>query len=482
MRTQSWHRRRFLQALGIGAGALPLYRLLESSAVQAAGDERPLRVLLLYSGYGGDWSYLRPAGVTNGQTEVALTSDMLTYEGSVLAPLSAYADRMTILEGVGMLAGLIPSDPANPVGSRTLYVGHEGSPATAFTGSEVITVDQVVMPKSESLEFRLGQELGETYLPHLGLGIGTSVGDFPSNSLSYNEQGQRLPGARTAGDAFQLLFGDYDPNAVPDPAAAMKKLAEEHSVVDTLTARTRALRDRLAGPERAKLDEHLEALAMLETQIDNAGVPVDCGTPTLPTGEGDPAADMLLATELHFEVLRQAFACDRTRYVLAGWGLDHGGSWLFGPDLDDLHNNVAHMIEGEDPTASTKAKQDMATLQRWHAQRLADFMDKLANTDDGGSSLLDNTLIVWSTDFGRHTHGGLNVPYVLLGGAQGKLKMGRYFNHYAGSFEDDWGTSGDWTKYEAHNRLMVSILQACGVDTQSFGSNEFTGPLPGLNA
>lgn len=475
------HRRRFLGALGAGAATLPFYRLLETSAVQAGGATRPLRVLLLYTGYGGDWTYLRPAGIATGDKDVALTPEMLAFDGSVLAPLADYASRMTILEGVGMLAGLIPSDPANPVDSRTLYVGHEGSPANCYTGSNIVTLDQVILPQSESLEFRLGQSIGDTYLPHLALGIGTSVGDYPSNSLSYNEQGQRLPGARTAADAFQLLFGDYDPSQMPDDAAAQKRLAEDHKVVDVLSKRAQSLQSRLAGPEKAKLDEHLAALAMLESQLDNAALPVDCGTPTLPTGEGDPAADMLLATELHFEVLRQAFACDRTRYVLAGWGCDHGGSWLFGPDLDDLHNNVAHMIEGDDAAATATAKQNMATLQRWHAERLKSFMDDLAATDDGGVPLLDNTLIVWATDFGRHTHGGLNVPYVLLGGAQGKLAMGRYFNHYAGTLEDDWGTSGDWTKYESNNRLMVSILNACGVDVDTFGSPEFTGPLPGLN-
>lgn len=481
MRSLRWYRRRFLQGLGIGAGTLPFYRLLETSAVQAADATRPLRVLMLYTGYGGDWSYLRPSGIGDGDTDVALTPERLTFDGSILAPLASYADKLTILEGVGMVAGLIPADPADPSGTRTLYVGHEGSPATAYTGSPVVTVDQVVMPQSESLEYRLGQAVGDTYLPHLALGIGTSVGDFPSNSVSYNEQGQRLPGARTAAESFQLLFGDVSPGEMPDNAAALKKIAEGHKVVDVLSARAQGLRARLAGSERDKLDEHLAALAMLEEQIDNSALPVDCGTPMLPTGEGDPAADMLLATELHFEVLRQAFACDRTRHVLAGWGLDHGGAWLFGPDLDDLHNNVAHAMEGEDASAVATAKQNMATLQRWYAERLKDFLDKLANTDDGGSTLLDNTLIVWSTDFGRHTHGGLNVPYVLLGGAQGKLAMGRYFNHYTGSLADDWGTSGDWTKYQPHNRLLVSILHACGVDVDTFGTTEFSGPLPGLN-
>jgi hypothetical protein len=473
-------RRRFLEALGVGAATLPFYRMLESSAVHAGGDVRPLRVLLLYSGDGGDWTYLRPKA-SAGPTGIALTPEMLTFDNSVLEPLAPYASSMTILEGIGMSAGLIANDPANPIASRTLYVGHEGSPANCYTGSPIVTIDGVIMPQSESLEYRLGQAAGATYVPHLAVGIGTSVGDFPSNSLSFNEQGQPLPGARNPADAFQLLFGNVDPGRMPDNAAAEKKLAEDRRVVDALSARAQSLRARLAGPERAKLDEHLEALATLEAQLDNAAIPVDCGTPTQPTGEGDPAADMLLATELHFEVLRQAFACDRTRFVLAGWGVDHAGAWLFGPELDDLHNNIAHMIEGEDVAATEAAKLNMAVLQRWHAERLKTFMDDLAATQDGAGSLLDNTLIVWATDFGRHTHGGLNVPYVLLGGAQGKLAMGRYFNHYQGEITDDWGTSGDWTKYQPNNKLLVSILNACGVAADTFGTTEFSGPLPGLN-
>lgn len=473
-------RRRFMQALGAGAASLPFYRLLESSAV-AGGDDRPLRVLLLYSGYGGDWTYLRPEGVA-GQTDVALTPQMLTFPDSVLGSLADYADRMTILDGMAMTAGLIPTDESNPIASRTHFVGHEKSPATSFTGAPVLTMNDTWIPQGESLEQRLGRELGQTYVPSMSLGIGTSVGVFPSDSLSFNEQGQALPGVRDPAEAFQLLFGDLEPGEMPDDSAAMKKLAQDRRVVDALVEQAKGLRSRLAGQERIKLDEHLEALAELEEQLGNSAIPVDCGTPTPPSG-GDPLAELQAATEQHFEVVRQAFACDRTRFMLAGWGLNMSGSWLFGPELADLHNNVAHMIDGEDPVASAEAAANMATLQRWYADRLKTFMDDLAATSDGAGTLLDNTLIVWTQDFGMHVHGGLNVPYILLGGAQGKLAMGRYLNYCPGleNLSDDYFTSTDPTKYEPHNRLLVSILNACGVDADTFGSDEFSGPLPGLN-
>ena len=52
MSGRSHQRRQFLEALGAGATALPFLRLLESSAVQAGGTARPLRLLALCAGFG----------------------------------------------------------------------------------------------------------------------------------------------------------------------------------------------------------------------------------------------------------------------------------------------------------------------------------------------------------------------------------------------------------------------------------------------
>ena len=150
---------------------------------------------------------------------------------------------------------------------------------------------------------------------------------------------------------------------------------------------------------------------------------------------------------------------------------------------------MAHQLEesGGDPAnnipPTTKAMTDLAKLnmgklQRWYAEQLAGLMTRMAQTPDGDGSLLDNTLIICSSDFGENVHGGLNVPHILLGGAQQKFRMGRYLNftpalnHPAGS--------GDIPTYQPHNRLLVSVLQAFGLELDQFGSDEYSGTLPNL--
>jgi hypothetical protein len=122
----------------------------------------------------------------------------------------------------------------------------------------------------------------------------------------------------------------------------------------------------------------------------------------------------------------------------------------------------------------------MPSLQKWHAQQLANFMGALAQTPDGRGTLLDNTLIVWAQDFGQDVHGGLNVPFVLLGGAQAKLRMGRYLR-VATPYANDFMTPAPpWQNCVPHNHLLISILNAFGIAGNTFGSTEVSGPLAGL--
>ena len=173
---------------------------------------------------------------------------------------------------------------------------------------------------------------------------------------------------------------------------------------------------------------------------------------------------------------------------VADWGIDRGTVELL-PDVKDLHGEVAHQLEegGGDPASgippTTKAMTDlaklnMAKLQRWYAQQLASLMTRMSQTPDGDGSLLDNTLIIWSSDFGENVHGGLNVPHILLGGAQKKFRMGRYLNFAPASKHPAY--NDDIPSYQPHNRLLVSVLQAFGLDVDQFGSDEFTGTLPNL--
>ena len=69
--------------------------------------------------------------------------------------------------------------------------------------------------------------------------------------------------------------------------------------------------------------------------------------------------------------------------------------------------------------------------------------------------MLDNSLVVWGSELGKgNTHSFEKMPFIVAGGAAGKLQTGRYLQF-------------DGIE---HNRLLVSMAQLMGVsDMQTFG-------------
>lgn len=495
MSKMTHQRRQFLKALGCGATLLPFFQLLQSSAVQAGGVARPMRLLALCTGFGGHWGYLRPPGVATGSTDVALTPELLTYENSVLEPLKGFASQMLVLQGIARTTGLMPY--ASRGTGRTYYSGHDGYAPTAFTGTPVSEQTSGNVPTGPSIDFVLGQQLGAgTAVRSLQLGVGSVRGIPDQVNLSYNATGAAQPAIEDPAAFYRQMFGTAGTPSSGAPmvdASAAARRAQDLSIVDALNSSAKRLRDRLGTTEKTKLDDHLAALADIESRLkgqDTPGAvnypPVVCDSPMMPAK--GTAGTLQEATDLHFDVLTQAFACDRTRFVVADWGIDRGTVEVL-PDVKDLHGEVAHQLEegGGDPSQNipptTKAMTDtaklnMAKLQRWYAQQLANLMTRMSKTPDGDGSLLDNTLIIWSSDFGENVHGGLNVPHILLGGAQKKFRMGRYLDFAPTSGHPAYNS--DIPAYQPHNRLLVSVLQAFGLDVDQFGSDEYTGTLPNV--
>lgn len=95
------------------------------------------------------------------------------------------------------------------------------------------------------------------------------------------------------------------------------------------------------------------------------------------------------------------------------------------------------------------------------------FLGKLDAVPEAGGTMLDNSLVVWGSELGKgNSHSFEKIPFVIAGGAAGKLETGRYLQ-FSGV---------------EHNRLLVSIAQLMGVtDMESFGSTDTkTGNLTGF--
>jgi len=94
------------------------------------------------------------------------------------------------------------------------------------------------------------------------------------------------------------------------------------------------------------------------------------------------------------------------------------------------------------------------------------MLQALDAIDEGNGTLLDNTLVVWGRELGTTSHAMQPWPTLLVGGAQGALRTGRFLD----------------VSKQPSACLLVSILQAMGLQgTTSIGNIDAdSGPLSAL--
>jgi hypothetical protein len=225
-----------------------------------------------------------------------------------------------------------------------------------------------------------------------------------------------------------------------------------------------------------------------------------CSPPAMPTGAwtklqfvdyeapgdiNDISPYLPQMMNIMFGLVAQAFACDLTRFATFRFGVS-GDGWpmpFLGSDLNtDTHNNIAHQYQFNSGNANSVS---FAKLQNWYTQQVVSFLDMLDAIPEGDGTVLDHTIIFWSTEMGDPAgHGSINLPIVLMGGANKAFRMGRFLK-----FPTQWddlpgpcvnGHPEACAGMTAHNHVLVSIAQAFGMQIDTFGWAGATGPLPGL--
>ena len=100
-------------------------------------------------------------------------------------------------------------------------------------------------------------------------------------------------------------------------------------------------------------------------------------------------------------------------------------------------------------------------INRWHAEQLAYFLDKLKAVREGDKTLLDNSMIFFGSSFSDgNRHDPSNLPIVLAGRAGGHINSGRHIAAEKGT---------------PLCNLYVPMLERMGTPADSFGDS--TGAL-----
>ncbi|MEL6897905.1 MAG: DUF1552 domain-containing protein, partial [Planctomycetota bacterium] len=221
------------------------------------------------------------------------------------------------------------------------------------------------------------------------------------------------------------------------------------------------VRKRIGAEDRQLLEQHTELVRGLERDLaaeaQRSNDAIDHAIPTMPETLDVDNDHMPEISRLQIEMLVSGFAADFNRIATLQYTNSVGGAKMRWLGVEKGHHQLSHQ-----PDSDSDAKESLTKINVWFAQQIALLCKRLSETpepDGSGTSLLDNTQIVWTNELGKgnsHTHD--NIPWVLVGGG----------------CDFDTGRSLDFAK-TPHNRLLMSLAAGMGFPVDSFGNPEFCG-------
>lgn len=453
-------RRNLLQALG-AAGAAGLV----APRVRGAPTVAARRILLYMTSHGtvhDRWQMPGGAGLDTA-IDRSLTDLAESDFSYILGPLWPYRQRLLVVDGL-----------ANYAGMAAAFNEHEEGNASCLTGCVPVPVEGSI---GVSTGPSIDQIIAATRLTPIR-SLEYAIGGWANN---FDTSGQPIPYEQDLYAAYGRLFpSGADPGGPPSVADRVR--AHQSEVLALAQGRFDAMAGRLKGADRAKLEQHRDLLADLAVQLSGLAE-LECEVPS-PPGSLPSWYDPLWAEEMtraFFALSQAAFACGVTDVITIRQDILQNAA--IGAPPGDLHTDFAHNV-ALDPGAADV----MTEYHRWHAERFAELCAMLDAVPEGEGSMLDQTLCVWGNELATGDHRMVRHPFVVVGGG-GALETGRYVNFAPErDFQGPWGSEADTGP--AHNRMLVVLAQAMGLDLDAVGESSFTdyngalvpatGALPGL--
>jgi hypothetical protein len=457
-------RRKFLQGAGVTL-ALPLLESMVpagTALAQTAAAPTPRFVGVFF-----------PHGMAPGHWEPKAEGALPEKLPYILEPLEKHRDRTVVMTGLWSQSaeppeGTTGSDHWVAAAYLTGIKPRKTAGSDATVGSA--TIDQMIARK-------IGQD---TLLPSLQLAVedpnssssncGEGYSCSYTNSISWVElptpemeavpRTSPLPMELNPQVVFERLFGSGS-----TPEVRAERMKQSRSILDALTKELGSLRGQLGASDVRTVNQFTDEIREIERRIQLAAkASNDVPTLDLPPGIPEQFDEHV---RLHTKLLALAFKADITRVAtllgardLTSRAYQFPKSSLFpeGGTSVSFHGGSHHQ---DDPVQVRR----YATLNRYHVSTLAYLIDELKSIPDGDGTMLDRSLVMYGTNMGNsNQHQHYDVPHILVGGLNGKLKGNRHL-----AYERKAVPTGN---------LLLSILHLYGISAEKQGDS--TGPLPRL--
>jgi hypothetical protein len=233
-----------------------------------------------------------------------------------------------------------------------------------------------------------------------------------TNSISWSSATSPLPMERNPQVVFERLFGD---GGSPEQRAARKR--EDRSILDSVLADAGRLKRDLGPSDLARLNDYIDDIREIERRIALAEQTAKIETERPETAE--MPFDQHVKLLLDLQVL--AFKADITRVSTMMFSRDLSAKTYPESGVPDAYHALSH--HQEDPTRMER----YAKMNAYHVSVVAYFLDKLRNTPDGDSNLLDNSLVMYGSPMGNsNKHDHLDLPVFIAGTGAGRYETNRH--------------------------------------------------------
>jgi uncharacterized protein DUF1552 len=438
-------RRTVLRAAGVSIGLPLLDAMIPAATALAQTAAAPkLRTGFFYiphgaimwnTTYGPEMDHWTPSG---SGADFKLSS--------ILAPLEAnkrYVTSFANLENrapQGSVHTLVPATWLSGVRPNEKATGALMAPTIDQMIAERIGKDTVL----PSLEVS-----SETPTQSAACGTGAC---YYSSTLSFRSPTTPLPMEFNPRKVFVQLFGAGD---TPEERATISR--RRASLLDMINERSSELKATLGPSDRSVLDDYLESVRETERRVAKASQRDLSGVdlPDTPIGE---LPDFDQQVKLMFDLIALAYQADITRvasYIMVAEGTNRTYNHI---GVSDAFHPLSHH-------ANNKERIDkLVKVQRYHVERFAEFVDKLAKTPDGEGSLLDHSMLMYGSNMSNSDrHNNYPLPIILVGGANGELRGGQHVQ---------------LPDYTTLSNLHLTVLNKAGLELKSIADS--TGEIAGV--
>jgi|UniRef100_UPI003783E713 hypothetical protein len=420
------NRRKLLRQITATAGAAlgsPFFSGISQAAPRATSGG-PKRVIFFLQNQGFDPKTCIPAGMTSSGS---LAKAKLPEPISALEP---FKERLHIING---LHGLHTSPSHSAFfGALGGYRGSDGTP-----------------PSASTIDYELSKVLPETLLPHLCIGM-DSMENMKAKptvaNLSASGAGQPIFMHSNPNHLYEMLYGGISDGDIRKQHEARSSMFDRIEQLAAAQGKALPMADQqrygryVQGFQdinglRARLSGVSDHLRKFAPKVDERY--------TKPQFETD-WHDVLL--DLGISAIKSGITSVLT--IGSGRG-EIFGSWK-GIGVEEQGHNLGHMEQPDNPI--------WIKIRQYNSRMLVKLMEQLESVPEGSGTMMDNTLIVYTSNNADKQHtSGATWPVMLLGNCGGVFKTGCF-------------TQLDGTR--PINALYSSILTASGVQCDRFNMSE----------